>query len=681
MKQLINFLKAAWCLVFLLNATWLMAQPGWEITATERPDSYAGVTVSNGRIGIVSSETVFNTKEVVLNGVYDKESATSVSRIMEGVNLMNLYVAIDDEVVDNKSMNNWKQTLNMRKACFTTAFDFQQKAHIEYDLIALRNLPYTGMMVVRITPQKDIDIDVRDVVQWNKERYSDPNARSFILEDGEIKMPLYQATAYTKYRNQQVVTTSTFVFNHEQSQFDTYELPGTRPMWGFKRHLEKGKTYEFALVSAFCTNQDFRDPKGESERFAIFAQRSGIDVLREQHEALWSELWKNDIVIEGDDEDQLDVRMALYHLLAFSAEGTRLSIPPMGLSTSLYYNGHIFWDSELWMYPPLLLFEQGIAKSLLDYRFDCLEKAREKARNYGFKGAMFPWESDDTGEEATPTWALTGTFEHHITADVGIAVWNYFRVTKDKRWLEHTGYPIIKDVADYWVSRVVKNSDGSFSIKNVVGADEFAPNVDDNAFTNGAAQACLYDAVKAANELGQQVDPQWKEVADGMKFNYFDNGIMKEHATYNGKRIKQADVNLLTYPLEITTNEEQVRKELQYYEGKLADEGPAMAHSIFSIIQAKLGDADEAYRLFHRGYIPNKRPPFGVLSESPNISNPYFATGAGGMLQVVLFGFAGLEITDDGIVQGKPCLPKHWKKLTIKGLGIDSEQISIENQQ
>jgi trehalose/maltose hydrolase-like predicted phosphorylase len=330
------------------------------------------------------------------------------------------------------------------------------------------------------------------------------------------------------------------------------------------------------------------------------------------------------------------------------------------------------------MYPPLLLFDQGIAKSLLDYRFDRLEKAREKARNYGYRGAMFPWESDDTGEEATPAWALTGTFEHHITADVGIAAWNYFRVTQDKSWLEKSGFPLIKEVADFWVSRAVKNADGSYSICNVVGADEFAPNVDDNAFTNGAAKASLYSAVKAAEALGQRPTAKWAVVADGIKFYYFDDGVMKEHATYNGERIKQADVNLLTFPLGITTEPAQVKKELEYYESKLAEEGPAMAHSIFSIIHAKMGDPDEAYRLFRRGYIPNKRAPFGVLSESPHVSNPYFATGAGGLLQAVLFGFGGLELTDEGIVQGKPCLPRHWKKLTIKGVGLENEMIVVE---
>jgi len=200
------------------------------------------------------------------------------------------------------------------------------------------------------------------------------------------------------------------------------------------------------------------------------------DVLLQQHKDLWNELWQGDIIIEGDRQSQQDVRLALYHLYAFGRDDSDLSIAPMGLSLQVPYNGHIFWDTELWMFPPLLVFNQDIARSLVNYRSDRLEAAKRKAGNYDYKGAMFPWESDDTGEEATHPFALTGTFEHHITADVGIAFWNYYRITKDIKWLTQKGYPVLKEVADFWVSRVTKNSDGSYSIKNVVGANEFAPN-------------------------------------------------------------------------------------------------------------------------------------------------------------------------------------------------------------
>ena len=104
-----------------------------------------------------------------------------------------------------------------------------------------------------------------------------------------------------------------------------------------------------------------------------------------------------------------------------------------------------------------------------------------------------------------------------------------------------------------------------------------------------------------------------------------------------------------------------------------------MGNAILSILCSRMGDADEAYHYFKESYIHNRRPPFGVLSESPSSDNPYFATGAGGLLQTVLFGFAGLELTDEGIRQGRPVLPKAWKSLTIKGVGPEKKEITIRH--
>jgi trehalose/maltose hydrolase-like predicted phosphorylase len=290
---------------------------------------------------------------------------------------------------------------------------------------------------------------------------------------------------------------------------------------------------------------------------------------------------------------------------------------------------------------------------------------------------MFPWESDDTGEEATPAWALTGTFEHHITADVGIAFWNYYRVTKDKQWLTEKGYPMLKEIADYWVSRSVKNLDGSYSIKNVVGANEFAPNVDDNAFTNGSAITALQFAVLAAKELEIKPNTDWSVVANHIVIHKFPDGTTMEHSKYDGAIIKQADVNLLAYPLNIVSDKKALLRDLKYYEPKLAKEGPAMGKSVFAVIYARLGNAEKAFSLFKESFHPNKRSPFGALSESATSNNPYFVTGAGGMLQTILFGFGGIHLTDNGIIQKNPILPKAWKSLTLKGIGIDKKTFVI----
>ncbi|MGB6150469.1 MAG: glycoside hydrolase family 65 protein, partial [Pricia sp.] len=482
-----------------------------------------------------------------------------------------------------------------------------------------------------------------------------------------------------------VSTSGTFIWHNINSSREDQRPELTHTVTGdfentlsFEKDIGKNEVLEFAWTGAQCTSKDFSDPKSESERMVIYNLLNSREVLLKQHKKLWSELWEGDIEIEGDLTSQQDVRLALYHLYAFGRGDSDLSIAPMGLSLQTPYNGHIFWDTELWMFPPLLLFNQDIARSLVNYRSDRLAPAEQRAVNYGYRGAMFPWESDDTGEEATPPFALTGPFEHHITADIAIAFWNYYRVTKNKAWLEEKGFPVIRKIADFWVSRVSENADGSYSINNVVGANEFAPNVNDNAFTNGAAITALNYAVKAARVLGMTPDPRWKQVADNIKILRFPDGTTREHSTYEGEIIKQADANLLSYPLDIVNAEKSILRDLEYYEPKLSREGPAMGKSIFAVLYARLGDAENAYRLFKESYVPNQQEPFGALSEVATSNFSYFATGAGGMLQTVLFGFAGLHFSDEGIVQKNPILPKAWKSLTIKGVGPEKKTFRVK---
>lgn len=646
---------------------------GWNILVNDKTN-YTGVVLSNGRIGILPSEKPFEIKQIILNNVYDKASLHGVSRVLEGMNFGNLDIQIDDEKITEKNISNWSQTLNMKEASLTTKFNFKNKAEISYTIYALRNIPYSGYINVNINASKKIQIKVAGKIITPKE-YLDPVSHF-------TNMSVLQTMAKSRMGKHVVGTSASFAWadkleKTQRPKLNYQEINKYENQLSFDMVLDKNTNFEFSWTGAQCSTQDFDDPLSESERMTIFNLLTSKKDLLGQHKKLWANLWEGDIVIEGDLQTQQDVRLALYHLYSFAREDSNLSISPMGLS-SQGYNGHIFWDTEIWMYPPLLVLNQGIAKSLLNYRFDRLDGAKQKATNYGYKGAMFPWESDDTGEEATPTWALMGGFEHHITADIGIAFWNYYRVTKDLDWLKSKGYPMLQEIAKFWVSRVTKNKDGSYSINNVIGANEHALNIDDNAFTNGSAITTLKYAILAAKELGVQFDKEWEEVANHIRIHKFSDGTTRENSEYKGETIKQADVNLLSYPLDIVSDIETIKKDLAYYEPKLDHDGPAMGKAIFAIIYARLGDSKNAYRLFKEGYVPNKRPPFGALSESPNSNNPYFATGAGGLLQTVLFGFGGLHLTNDGIIQKNPILPKEWKSLTIKGIGPDKKTFVID---
>lgn len=656
----IAFLFLTLCVLSIQGAD----KDGWTLSTTQR-DNYAGISLANGYIGLVTSEHLFGTQHVLLNGVYDCQDAyEGVSNAVFAPDFLRFSLLLDGQEVTDADATNWQQSLNMKEAVATTEFDLPA-GHVKYTQQAMRNLYYMAVMTVEFTPNRDVTLEAINVINPSGSCKDVAYSTQRIAEGNGLW--LNKITANTHHDYYQVAATTGFITSDGKATSSDGEWNGTKGVH-LTRSLLKDETFRFALVGAVCTSRDFFNPTNQASRMIITLACSGLDKALAAHKAEWERLWQSDIQIEGDVESQTDVRSCLYHLYSFVGEDNRESPSPMGLSSD-GYNRHVFWDTEIWMYPPLLMLNQQMAKSCVDYRFDRLDRARQRARIFGYKGVMFPWESDDSGEEACPLYALTGSLEHHITADVAIACWNYYLVTKDKQWLRESGYPLIREVAEFISSRMERNDDGSYSFNHVVGADEYASNVDDNAYTNGTAQVALQYAIKAAKVVGEKPVPEWAVIEKNVKYHYFPDGVMREYRGYDGQRIKQGDVVLLAYPLGLITDKEEIRKNLEYYDKVMDPYGPAMGSSILSVLQCQLGNASEAFRLWQRSYIPHKCAPFGVLSEGAGGSNPYFATGAGGMLQAVLCGFGGLRITDKGIVQKYPCLPEGWTKLTITGVG------------
>lgn len=671
MKITMRIHALCFILGIILSATSIRAEEErlWQLHAVDIQAPYAPAPMANGCIGILPQKEPFAVEHVMLNHVFDAASPHVVSRVMRGINPFCLSMKIDNKKVDTSNISDWQQTIDMRRAVHQTSFHTLEKADVSYELCALRNLPYAGLIRVTVQACKDMLLEVRSGMGIPDD-YSQSSIRYREMEADGNRMYMLESDATSRFGYRRVASTSSFLFNGEQIK-PMYD-EATRELF-FSIQLKKGETFCFSLVGSVCSSRDFFDPYNEAERQVIYALHEGEEALMQAHYRLWDELWQGDIRIEGDDDAQRIVRFALFNLYSSCRGGSRLSIPPMGLSLQ-GYNGHIFWDTELWMYPPMLLLNQDIARSMLDYRFDRLPAARKKALAYGYRGAMFPWESDDSGEEATPTHALTGPFEHHITADIGIACWNYYCVTRDMRWLQREGYPLLKEIADFWASRVTRNQDGSYSIHNVTGADEYANGVTDNAFTNGAASLALKYACQAAEICGEKVPEIWRAIGENIRILQFENGVTREHSTYKGEMIKQADANLLAYPLGVITDEYRQRQDLEYYAERIDQkDGPAMSYSVYCVQYARMGEADKAYEMFRRCYEPNLRKPFGVISETPTSNNPYFMTGAGGLLQAVLNGFCGLQITDEGIVQLPSALPSHWKRVTVTGVGSDKK--------
>ncbi|MEP6615365.1 MAG: glycoside hydrolase family 65 protein [Ginsengibacter sp.] len=644
----------------------------WKIVASKiDPSNYYGITVANGMIGIVSSPEPLKVKDVVLAGAYDLYGRGRVSNFLKSFNLLNAYLEVDGRRVDKNNASNMQQQLDMRHASFTASFDIEGKATVTYTYYSLRHLPFTVLMDVEIAAKKDIAITAASIMEA-PDALKDVQNYYNEIDRPHTTISLLTSSAKSPTGKLLMCASNTFMFT---------EAHGSEPrviheMWDNNMHLLKfshkihaGESYRFSIVGSSITSAHHDDPLNEAERMTIYAKLQGRERLISFHNKAWDDLWKSDIVIDGDPESQQAVHSMLYHLYSFVREGTALSPSPMGLS-GLGYNGHVFWDAELWMFPSILMMHQGMARSMIEYRFERLDAAKRNAFNRGYKGAMFPWESAETGVEETPVWALSGPFEHHITACVAIAAWNYYCVTQDKNWLREKGWPLLSATADFWASRVERNGLGKYDINNVVAADEWAENVDNNAFTNAAAKANLQYATLAANILGISPDADWMNVARNIPILKMPDGVTREHASYQGEGIKQADVNLLAYPLKEITDPLQVKKDLEFYESRVPNEGtPAMTQAVFALLYARLGNGEKAFHWFKDAYVPNLNPPLKVIAETKGGTNPYFATGAGGIIQSVLMGFGGLDITPKGIVQVKSKLPSSWKSLTLKGIG------------
>jgi trehalose/maltose hydrolase-like predicted phosphorylase len=670
----------AFALLGMLSTLPVSAQDAWTLKADHiDPRDYYGVSVANGMIGIVSSPNPFQVKEVLMAGAYDTYGKDHVSVLVPNFNLLDMELSIDGEQISSGNVSGLTQELNLRHAEFTTAFRYGDKAEISYSYCALRQLPHAMLMNVVITAKKDLTFDAANVMSASDCLHDIRNYFARVSKPrGDIR--LLASTALSPTGKLLLAASTAFVFagapEREPAVLNETGFDGVQRMrFGLK--LKAGESYHFSLVGTVTSSADNTDPLNSAERTSVYAALEGRDSLLARHEDAWDRLWKSDITIEGDRQTQQDVHSMLYHLYSFAREGSSLSISPMGLS-GRGYSGHVFWDADLWMFPALLELHPEIAESLLEYRFQRLPAARQNALDHGYRGAMFPWESAASGDEDTPVAALSGPFEHHVTACVGLAAWNYFCVTQDREWLRQKGWPLLSATADFWVSRIERDGAGVVGIRNVVAADEYAENVDNDAFTNGAAKTLLKAAVEAAAILGRPENPDWSPVEKEIPILNFPNGVTREFAGYDGQAIKQADVNLLAYPLRLVTDPEAIRRDLAYYETRVpCEHTPAMTQSIFAILYERLGEPDKAFSIFKSGYLPNKRPPFGVLAETANSSNPYFATGAGGLVQSMLNGFGGLDITPAGLVQLPTRLPKGWKSLTLTGVGRGRRTFSV----
>lgn len=653
-------------LLFCLTAVSAVAPAaadGWSITVNDpAAEGYSGAAVANGVLSVVSSPELFTCSESILAGTFDRSHSGDCIRLLSGYNALNGRMWIGDKELSRANVSDFCQILDMRNSTFRCTFSCPE-ADVKYEYIPLGGHPHAAMLLVNVMPKTDTTLRFENVRNTPGGFVAGPEYVDNSVFPGR---DVISASCRSAMGRVELGVASGIIFRDADVKVrGNCSDNGTQTL-DFSTPIERGKTFTFALLMAEFNSLENSTPQVSAERQVFDVMKIGVDRLMEAHGKYWADLWRGDIEIEGNERDQQDVRRMIYSIYSSVRPGLPTSPSPYGLS-SVGFSGHVFWDTEIWMYPPMLVLNPAIARAMLDYRYERMEAARRNAVTSGDKGLRFPWESADDGDEQTPSWADTGYQEIHITADVAIAAWNYYLVTHDMDWLREKGAPLIFDGADFWLSRAVKEDDGKYHIRNVVGADEFACNIDDNAFTNGSAKKHLQIAGLAAKALGRKADPRWQEVADGLAFHSKD-GVTQVYRGYDGQMTKQADVVLLAYPLELITDPAQIRRDLNYYKDKVhPTAGPAMTEGVYSVLYSGLGDAKAAEENFYEAFRRNQHGPFRGIAECKGGTMPYFCTGAGGALQAVLMGFAGYEITPKGLVKHPVRqLPVSWKSLKVK---------------
>ncbi|WP_233841016.1 glycoside hydrolase family 65 protein [Dyella sp. 2HG41-7] len=449
--------------------------------------------------------------------------------------------------------------------------------------------------------------------------------------------------------------------------------------------VAKGTTYTFTKYLA-ASRQDWGGDAQSDVALAKQARESGFDALLAKHQTAWHELWKSDIVVDGDPQVQKAVHSDLYYLLSNTTVGTAWPMGACALTPN--YAGHAFWDSDSWVFPALLLLHPERAKPIVMFRNRTMQPARERAIQYGAKGTMYPWESDpQTGVDNTPHFAYGVFREIHVNADIAIAQWQYYLASGDDAWLKQYGWPVIREIAEFWASRVTYNkAEDRYEIMHVTSPDEAYDDVPNDSFTNAAARKALQIAIEAAKKVGEPADPQWATIASKMYIPFlekeqrhldFDQSVPHDKITWMGSSLAW-----LMYPNLDLPMSEAVRRndfDFQLHELKVHGDDPnEMMMVMLAVGASELGDAKSAGDWIQRNLVGFLKPPFNVRTETVANNAGYILATSSGFLQSMIYGLTGLRIDDKGLdAEYAPVLPLHWNALTLKRVSFQGKQYDI----
>jgi alpha,alpha-trehalose phosphorylase len=420
---------------------------------------------------------------------------------------------------------------------------------------------------------------------------------------------------------------------------------------------------------------------------------------KEYLEKFWNDSY---IKIDGDDALTQGIRFNMFHLLQSTGKDGYTNIGAKGL-TGEGYEGHYFWDTETYVLPFFLYTQPETAKKLLEFRYNTLDAARDRAKEMSHtKGALYPWRTIN-GYECS-SYYPAGTAQYHINADIAFALKQYYQVTDDFDFIKSMGIEILAETARLWEDAGSYNSEGQFCINCVTGPDEYTALINNNYYTNLMAAENLsfasemvekiktespeiYQELKNKLKLSEEEHFGWEKHAEKMfypydeklKINAQDDSFLSKPiweldktpkekfplllnyhplVLYRYQVIKQADLILAEALLPHKFSDEQVKRDYDYYE-KLTTHDSSLSTCIYSIVANRIGYEKEAYEYF----INTSRTDLDNYQGNTK-DGIHSASMAGTWLGVVM-GFGGMKIYNNEL-HFDPKIPEKWNEYTFK---------------
>ncbi|MEW6296294.1 MAG: beta-phosphoglucomutase family hydrolase [Thermodesulfobacteriota bacterium] len=479
-----------------------------------------------------------------------------------------------------------------------------------------------------------------------------------------------------------------------------------------------GETLTFRRYVVVYTSRDGADPLGAATERLRALRWEDFDDLLEAHAARWGEVWdRAGVRITGSPATAQALRFNAYHLTSAADRDPRVSVGARAL-TGRAYEGHVFWDVEIFKLPFYTHTCPEVARSLLAYRYHTLDGARRRAQELGQRGACYAWESTVTGDDVTPRTIrlkttgkeipiFTGTQQVHVTAGVAHGVWRYWEATRDREFLRDAGVEILAETARFWASRSTRGSQ-HFHIRTVVGPDEYHHSVDDNAYTNWMARFNLERAVEAVEWMKREFPRAWGSLAERLALTPSEpqewatvarelycpapnsQGVIEQFAGFFDledyplpreerfrapisrlfdwdrinrlKLIKQADVLMLLHLFPEAFPREVVAANYRYYE-PITDHGSSLSPGIHAAIAARLGLREDAERYWRESLWLDLSNTMG------NSALGVHPACMGATWQALVFGFLGVRFTETGPMPDPAAgarLSAKWRAVALK---------------